>query len=110
MSALRKHNAAITDKQLHKICEEFREGMLEGRKSKGMCGIISWALQGYLTAIGVETRSVIGNIGKWNHVWLELPDGTVIDCTADQFNRGKIEYPKVYIGKRTGIHQEEKAA
>jgi len=82
------------------FAEEFRKGILGRRKSKGMCAKVCWALQGYLSwATGVKTEVHTSDVGVWNHVYLVMKDGTVIDPTADQFSTDKKKYPPVYIGK-----------
>lgn len=95
-----------TDAQLKTMCAEFRKGMIGRMSSKGKCAMISWALQGFLSfALKLETEVYESDVGQWNHLWLKLPDGRVIDCTADQFNpKGKKKYAKVYIGKPLDIH------
>lgn len=96
----------MTDKQLTRICRAFRQGMLGKGDSTARCAMVSWALQGYLSCLGIETQAVEGTVGNWNHVWLVLDDGRVIDCTADQFNTaGEQTYPAVYIGTPLAIHQ-----
>lgn len=94
------------DKQLKTFCREFRKGMLERMSSKGKCAMVSWALQGYLSwALKLKTKVYEGEVGEWNHLWLVMPDGRVIDCTADQFGK---KYPKVYIGAPLDIHKNGK--
>ena len=97
----------MTDRELKIFCLEFRKGMLARMSPKGKCAMVSWALQGFLSfAEKIETAVYEGDVGEWNHLWLTLPDGRVLDCTADQFNRkGKRpKYPKIYIGPPLGIH------
>lgn len=96
----------LTDKQIKIICLEFRKGVLGRRKSRAMCAKVSWALQGYLNFLGLPTRVCEGDVGEWNHLWLALPDGRVIDATADQFSTARKKYPQVYIGKPLSIHKE----
>lgn len=100
----------FTDKNLKVICMEFRKGICGRKKSNGMCAKVSWALQGYLSFLGLQTRVRIGDVGQWNHFWLELPNGTVIDATADQFSTEKKKYPAVYIGKPLKIHVPSESA
>lgn len=97
----------MNDGELKILCREFRKGMLDRMSSKGKCAMVSWALQGFLSfSMKLETEVYESDVGKWNHLWLRLPNGRVIDCTADQFNkRGKRpKYPQVYIGKPLDIH------
>lgn len=94
-----------TDKQLKTFSSEFRDELLDRMSSKGKCAMVSWALQGYLSfALGLKSKVYESQVGKWNHLWLMLPDGRVLDCTADQFNKKKMKYPKVYLGTPLDIH------
>lgn len=94
--------SAKDKKQLKIFCRQFRNGMLDGKPSKGQCAKVSWALQGYLSfALKLDTEVHQSDVGKWNHMYLVLPDGDIIDCTADQFGK---KYPQVYIGKPLAIH------
>jgi len=52
----------------------------------------------------------VRGLPEMNHYWLELPDGQVLDPTADQFNdEDGFEHlrplPPVYIGKPLDIHR-----
>ena len=92
-----------TDAQLKTMCREFRKGMLDRMSSKGKCAMVSWALQGFISfATGIQTKVYECEVGEWNHLYLMMPDGRVIDCTADQFGK---KYPQVYIGKPLDIHE-----
>lgn len=92
----------IDEEFLKEFCLEFRNGILKRSKSKGMCAIVSWALQGFLSAaLHVKTTVHESVVGEWNHLYLVTEDGKVIDCTADQFGK---KYPKVYIGEPLDIH------
>jgi hypothetical protein len=95
----------MTNKQIKQIAIEFRRGMLGKRKSQGMCAAVSWALQGYLSFLGVETFVHEGDVGDWNHVWLVRRNGDVIDATADQFSTREEKLPKVYVGRPLAIHK-----
>ncbi len=95
------------DKQLKVLCREFRKGMLARMSSKGKCAMVTWALQGFISfATGIQTAVYESTVGRWNHLYLVMPDGRVIDCTGDQFNpKGKRKYPQVYIGEPLDIHK-----
>ena len=45
-----------------------------------------------------------GTVEGWDHCWLRLADGRIIDPTADQFGNGM---PKVYIGTLPAGYKEE---
>jgi hypothetical protein len=80
--------------------------MLDRMNSRGKCAMVSWALHGYLSsALKIKTKVFEGSVGEWNHIWLVMRDGRVIDCTADQFGK---KYPKVYIGEPLEIHAHGK--
>ena len=68
--------------------------MIGDKPSNWTCGKVSFALQGYLA----------------NHVWLKLPDGRILDATADQFNFWfpHKKYPKVHLGKPLEIDENAK--
>lgn len=93
---------------LHQIVSEFRDGILDGRKSEFMCIAVCSPLEGYLRfAHGIETHVVAGAV--WDgegyereHFWLEMSEGVVIDPTADQFPG--LNLPPVYIGELPAGH------
>lgn len=95
----------MSDEELLSIAEEFREGILDGDTSALMCAAVSWPLQGYLSALYhveaecIETDVSLPDGGTINHVWLRLPDGRVLDPTADQFG-----FAAVYLGPPLAIH------
>ena len=90
----------IKSKSLFTIALGFRRGLLGKGTSDDMCFIVCPPLQGYLSFLGYETELVEGYINDTNHhFWLRLPDGRIIDPTADQFMTPAREpMPKVYIG------------
>ncbi len=84
----------MTDRKLRRIVTEFRGGILNGRPSALMCFAVCFPLQGYLSAIGVETECMEMQMAEVNHVVLKMADGRIIDPTADQFG-----LEPVYIGR-----------
>lgn len=68
-----------------------------------MCFATSAPLQGYLSMLDIETELIEGEIkiekNIYHHVWLRLPDGRILDPTADQFDcPNGSAMPKVYLG------------
>lgn len=96
----------MTEKQIKKLAEGFRIGMISNSSSRSMCFAISAPLQGYLSACGVQCELVKGELatmqGICEHYWLKLPSGKILDPTADQFNgiAGSKDMPKVYLGEQ----------
>lgn len=92
----------MTDDGLIAFAREFREGILEGRESTRMCFMVCFPLEGLLNAADVDCRMIHGNVEGWDHVWLELADGRILDPTADQFpNVSDGEpMPPVFLGMR----------
>lgn len=89
--------------ELRSLVRSFRNGILEARGGcpDNMCFVVCHPLSGYLQFLGVAHSLVEGTFLDCHHYWIELPDRTVIDPTADQFERGfKVRMPKVYIGPR----------
>jgi len=99
-----------TDATLKRIARQFRKGLLGSRPSDLTCAMVCIPLQGYLSACGLNTElmesyPLRGDIA--NHVWLRLPDGRVLDPTADQFGP---QYPPVYIGDPLEFHGDAYAS
>ncbi len=84
----------MTHAELKEAALEFREGILDGRPSDSMCFAVCAAFQGFLSACaGYEMELVEADFHFTNHVWLKLPDGNILDPTADQFG-----FEPVYLG------------
>lgn len=74
-----------------------------------MCAAISAPLSAALAMMGVPTTIQETVVGDYNHVFLQLGDGRVLDPTADQFNgTERSDLPAVYLGSVTAIHAESK--
>jgi hypothetical protein len=95
----------VEDKELIKTATQFTKGILGKRKSNSMCFVVSIALQGYLSILGIESTIVEGEIKNentlHNHFWLKLSDGRILDATADQFLMpdGK-KMPRTFLDKK----------
>ena len=86
----------------HRIVKEFCEGLLEEKESTGMCFVVAWPLAGYLNFLGYDCVVTEGVVYKdFQHFWITLSCGTIIDATASQFN-DLIEnkMPPIYIGEK----------
>jgi hypothetical protein len=99
------HRKGWTTRKLKTFSAAFSDKILRGRPSKGHCAMISWALSGYLSFMGLPNEVCESQVGRGNHLWIRLFDEMVIDCTADQFNRGKRKHPRVHVGKPLDIHK-----
>lgn len=96
----------MTDKQIIKTTAEFTKGIIGKQESKNQCYKVCWALQGYLSICGLETELIVGEIyikkDIYEHMWLKLSDGRILDPTADQFNSHNIHpaMPKTFLGQK----------
>lgn len=101
----------MTDKQLLRCATAFRNEMIksspwakERPKGKplswGMCFAVSAPLQGLLSAHGIETSLESVDFIEINHTFLRLPDGRILDATADQFG-----LEPVYLGPMPDEYQ-----
>jgi len=97
---------SMSDAALVDLCTGFRDGILQGRPSTRMCAVICYPLAGYLSFLGVEVAVEHGDpVRHCNHVWLSLPDGRVLDPTADQFDA---TLPPVYLGAKLPMHRQKR--
>lgn len=88
---------------------DFREAVLGGAPSAGMCAAISGPLRAALQSLGVPCQLMESDLGEINHVFLQMADGAVLDATADQFNWcSRQPLPGVYLGPAAMIHDEAK--
>lgn len=100
----------MTDDELRQFAWEFRTGILGSKGSpEGMCLAVSAPLAGLLNACGVTAELVESdhtdypNSVFYEHFWIRLADGRVLDPTFDQFCSE--EPVPVYIGKPTEFHR-----
>lgn len=96
---------------LHRIALDFRRGILGDNPSAWMCFAVCAPLQGFLSMLGYQTELINGCLldgdgDELCHYWLKLPDGRIIDPTADQFSTPERPMPEVYIGKLPEWYQE----
>ncbi len=97
----------MTDEDLLTFATEFRDGILDGRKSDWMCFAICAPLSTLIRMHGVENTLVESDLGELNHIWIRLSDGRALDPTADQFNDyGFPPMPPVYLGPPTNLHPD----
>ncbi len=84
----------MTDRKLKKVVTDFRAGILGGRSSFLMCAAVCLPLETYLSCCcGLHVTIETTNFAEVNHYWLRLPDGRILDPTADQFG-----LEPVYLG------------
>lgn len=93
------------DRELLKITTSFTKGILGKDEPTGKCFMVCSALQGYLSICDLKTILVEGEIKvkkyTYNHFWLLLPDGRILDPTASQFNvLNGVDMPKTYLGEK----------
>lgn len=86
----------MTDKQLIRYVRSFRYGIIGRRKSRAFCFMVCAPLETLLQLAGVPCAISSGMVENWEHFWLTLPDGRILDPTADQFTLG---LPPVYLGE-----------
>jgi hypothetical protein len=95
----------ISDADLIEFAREFRDGILEGRPSWGWCFAISAPLSGLLNFEGIPNELVESDLTDhpdsdfYEHSWIRLEDGRVLDATFDQFGG-----EDVYLGEPTTFH------
>lgn len=96
-----------TDKYILSVARGFRGGVLDGTSPAMKCYMTCFPLHGFLKHLDVECKLVNGTVVLheaneiWEHYWIELPDGRILDPTGSQFNgKGKKKMPAVYLGVR----------
>lgn len=96
----------MTDNELTKYATEFRAAIIGDASSAWWCAGISAPLCSAFLALGQTVEIVECDLGYCTHVFLRLPNGRVLDPTADQFNWcSRVELPGVYLGEPSDIHQ-----
>ena len=104
-----RHEAVLTDAELIEIATDFRMALIGSRASEGCCYMIAAPLAGLLkSAYGVQCDLVESDHTDmdttcYEHVWVRLADGRVLDPTFDQFCTE--DRVPVYLGAPTEFHQ-----
>lgn len=99
----------MTDEDLIEVATSFRMGMIGERSSEGRCLMVSAPLAGLLGGVyGVPCEVVESDHSDkdttcYEHFWIRLADGRVLDPTFDQFCSE--EPVPVYLGAPTEFHQ-----
>jgi hypothetical protein len=110
MRGVREEEMKRTTPNIMKAVILFRKGLIGKQTSRGACFMVCQPLRSYLRfSFGLHCRLVTGHVKheNSNHVWIELPNGTIIDPTADQFRSPTGEtMPCVYIGKKPEWYEE----
>lgn len=99
----------MKDAHIIKFAKSFRHGMIGRKAGDYACFMICAPLAPLLRHHGVKAEVRDGwiqlDIGSMNHFWISLPDGRVLDPTAEQFNKHLgLSLPRVYLGEPTKIH------
>jgi hypothetical protein len=92
----------MTNAELVKYAQDFRDGMLKGKDSEGWCYAVSRPLESLLrVGSRIESTLTKGSVAGAPHYWLTLDDGRILDPTADQFKKPKgSTMPPVFLGER----------
>ena len=106
----------LAKEYIREVAKDFGDEIINGiggGSSARMCDAVCLPLQGYLSAIeGIETKAVHGDFKlpsgqTLEHWWLVLPDGEILDPTADQLEaHGYPRLPRVYVGKRPSFYPD----
>ena len=75
----------MTLDELQQYAFDFRNGILDGKSSEDMCWAVCAPLQSLLEVMEIPCRLTELSFPHINHYVIELPDGNIIDPTADQF-------------------------
>lgn len=104
---VRNESGPITgDSELIRIARSARERITLGGQSSGYCAVVCVPLAAYLTRRGLPADDVRGAVGEWQHSWIALGDGRILDPTADQFNRHSVSrMPPIYLGARPAHYE-----
>jgi hypothetical protein len=89
----------VTDAELIDVATNFRREIVANDSSR-KCAMVSWPLEGFLSAMGVECQCESVDFMEINHVFIRLSDGRILDATADQFGLAP-----VYLGKMPRKYQ-----
>lgn len=99
----------MTDCDLYNIAYDFRVGLLGEGSPEGHCFTVSAPLSSLLRGIyGIDCELVSTDHSEnpnscwYEHYWIKLPDGRVLDPTFDQFCSEEVV--PVYIGPPTEFH------
>lgn len=98
---LREERGPITsDQQIMRIARATRDRITLGGRSSGYCAVVCVPLAVYLTSRGVSAVDIHGAVGEWQHTWIALENGRILDPTADQFNSKQYaaRMPQIYLG------------
>jgi hypothetical protein len=95
----------MTDRKLKRIARDVRDGILNGRSSELMCAAVCLPLQTFLhCCYDIKASIEEAQFSEVNHIWLRLPDGRILDPTADQFG-----LEPVYLGPLPRLYSLRKA-
>ncbi len=97
------------DRELLRVARAARERITLGASSGGYCAVVCVPLAAYLSRRGLGAVAVEGGVGGgWQHSWVQLPDGRILDPTGDQFNRQPWakRLPQIYLGPKPDYYEQ----
>lgn len=97
---------AWSEAKLVEFCLSYRSALLGDESSSRMCVAVSAPLKPLLELHGQHCELVEVSTTEFQHCFLKLRNGLVLDATADQFSG----MPPVYLGLETALHRGAQTA
>ena len=92
---------SLNNEEILNLSREFRQAVLEKDPSDEMCMALSSNLLALLHSKGAAGSLEISELEEIDHIFIKLPDGQILDVSADQFGS---QYQDVYMGPALDIH------
>jgi hypothetical protein len=101
MQADRHKALCVENAVLRRIARTVRRRVLPHGRSRSACLLVSSELLTSLRRRSIGCRLVRGGVGGTFHYWIRLPDGRIVDATADQLRNPKGgRMPDVFVGEK----------
>lgn len=89
--------------EIFAFTSSFRTAFLRGTSSDRMCAALSSPLNAALNMLGIASTLYSSDLAEGvAHIFIMLPDGQVLDPTADQLPG----FDPVYLGRACGIYRD----